>query len=120
VAYYTKKKGVSYILTVSFQCEEKTIDVLLQDIKKLNDLLFKTQQKLSDLKKQEEQQHIDIHGLESAKSAVLSHIHRTQKELQCQREIIYNKVSNSAQLTPNNRVLPEWYIAVQKIRICQN
>jgi hypothetical protein len=91
---------------------------LLQDTRKLNDLLFKTQQKLSDLKKQEEQQHNDIHGLESAESVVLSHIHRTQKELQCQKEIIYNKVSNSAQLTPNNRVLPERYVVVQKIRLC--
>lgn len=72
---------------------------MLQDTRKLSDLLLKTQQELSDLKKQEEQQHIDIHGLESEKSFVLSHIQRIQKELQCQREITYNKVSNSAELT---------------------
>lgn len=104
--------GAWHILTVCFQCEEKTIDILLQDTRKLSDLLFKTQQELSDLKKQEEQQHIDIHGLESEKSLVLSHIQKTQKELQCQREIIYNKVSKSAELTPNNVVLSEQYVAV--------
>ncbi|XP_033609697.1 coiled-coil domain-containing protein 39 isoform X2 [Cryptotermes secundus] len=73
------------------KCEEKTIDILLQDTRKLSDKLFKTQQELSDLKKQEEQHHIEIRGLESEKSVVLSHIQRTQKELQYQREIIYNK-----------------------------
>jgi hypothetical protein len=79
------------------------------------------QQELSDVKKQEEQQHIDIHGLESEKSLLSSHIQRTQKELQCQREIIYNKVSNSAELTASNRGLSEQYdVAVQKVRLCQN
>jgi hypothetical protein len=92
---------------------------LLQDTRKLNDLLFRTQQELIDLKKEEEQQHIYIHGLESGKSVVSSHIQRTQKELQYQREIIYNKVSNSAQLTPRNTFSSEQYIAVQKIRLCQ-
>jgi hypothetical protein len=88
---------------------------LLQNTRKLSDLLFKTQQKLSDLKKQEEQQRIGIHGLQSAKSVVFAHIHKTQKELQCQREIIYNKVSKCTQLIASNKVLPQQYVAAQKI-----
>lgn len=79
---------------VYFQCEEKAIDILVLETSKLNDLLFRTHKKLFDLKKQEEQWHADIHGLESTKSLIASHIQEVQKELTFQQEIIDKKVYN--------------------------
>jgi DNA repair protein RadC len=66
---------------------------LVKETSKLTDLLLQKQQELADLRKQEEHQHIEIHGLESAKSQVLSHIQQIEKEILRQQDIVYNKVS---------------------------
>nr|CAD7588601.1 unnamed protein product [Timema genevievae] len=72
------------------QVEEKTVHLLDVDIERLHESLFRAQQVLFNLKKEEEVQLIKIKGCELAKNQIHSHATNLDKEVNRQKEIIYN------------------------------
>ncbi|CAG2053558.1 unnamed protein product [Timema podura] len=72
------------------QVEEKTVHLLDVDIERLHESLFRAQQVLFNLKKEEEVQLIKIKGCELAKNQIHLHATNLDKEVNRQKEIIYN------------------------------
>nr|CAD7404354.1 unnamed protein product [Timema cristinae] len=72
------------------QVEEKTVHLLDMDIGRLHESLFRAQQVLFNLRKEEEVQLIKIKGCELAKNQIHSHATNLDKEVNRQKEIIYN------------------------------
>nr|CAD7438248.1 unnamed protein product [Timema bartmani] len=72
------------------QVEEKTVHLLDVDIERLHESLFRAQQVLFNLRKEEEVQLIKIKGCELAKNQIHSHATNLDKEVNRQKEIIYN------------------------------
>nr|CAD7198868.1 unnamed protein product [Timema douglasi] len=72
------------------QVEEKTVHLLDMDIERLHESLFRAQQVLFNLRKEEEVQLIKIKGCELAKNQIHSHATNLDKEVNRQKEIIYN------------------------------
>nr|CAD7573983.1 unnamed protein product [Timema californicum] len=72
------------------QVEEKTVHLLDMDIDRLHESLFRAQQVLFNLRKEEEVQLIKIKGCELAKNQIHSHATNLDKEVNRQKEIIYN------------------------------